>query len=80
GKLQSLGTVRVTGNDSAAIRTTGPISGNVDLAGSISALGANASGVSIEGDVGGALKIHSSVVATGYRYTTPPPARPTTGT
>lgn len=80
GKLQSLGTVRVTGNDSAAIRTTGPISGNVDLAGSISALGANASGVSIEGDVGGALKIHSTVVATGYRYTTPPPARPTTGT
>jgi len=80
GKLQSLGTVRVTGNDSTAIRTTGPISGNVDLAGSISALGANATGVSIEGDVGGALKIHSSVVATGYRYTTPPPARPTTGT
>lgn len=80
GKLQSLGTVRVTGNDSAAIRTTGPISGNVDLAGSISALGANATGVSIEGNVGGALKIHSSVVATGYRYTTPPPARPTTGT
>ncbi|WP_306003667.1 autotransporter outer membrane beta-barrel domain-containing protein [Brevundimonas sp. C43] len=80
GKLQSLGTVRVTGNDSAAIRTTGPISGNVDLAGSISALGANASGVSVEGDVGGALKIHSTVVVTGYRYTTPPPVRPTTGT
>jgi len=80
GKLQSLGTVRVTGNDSTAIRTTGPISGNLDLAGSISALGANATGVSIEGDVGGALKIHSSVVATGYRYTTPPPARPATGT
>lgn len=80
GKLQSFGTVRVTGDNSAAIRTTGPISGNVDLAGTISALGANATGVSIEGDVGGALKIHSNVVATGYRYTTPPPARPATGT
>jgi hypothetical protein len=80
GKLQSFGTLRVTGADSAGIRTTGPVSGNVDLAGSITALGANASGVSIEGDVGGALKIHSTVVATGYRYTTPPPARPTTGT
>lgn len=80
GKLQSLGTVRVTGDNSAAIRTTGPISGNVDLAGTISALGANATGVSIEGDVGGAVKIHSNVVATGYRYTTPPPARPATGT
>ena len=80
GKLQSLGTIRVTGNDSAAIRTTSPISGNVELGGSISALGANASGVSVEGDVGGALKIHSTVVATGYRYTTPPPVRPTTGT
>ncbi|WP_312405465.1 autotransporter outer membrane beta-barrel domain-containing protein, partial [Brevundimonas sp.] len=62
------------------VRTTGPISGNVELSGAISALGANATGVSIEGDVGGAVKIHSSVVATGYRYTTPPPARPTTGT
>ncbi|MBN9464171.1 MAG: autotransporter outer membrane beta-barrel domain-containing protein [Brevundimonas sp.] len=80
GKLQSFGTVRVTGDNSAAIRTTGPISGNVDLAGTISALGANATGVSIEGDVGGAVKIHSNVVATGYRYTTPPPARPATGT
>ncbi|MDQ1153288.1 autotransporter outer membrane beta-barrel domain-containing protein [Brevundimonas sp. SORGH_AS_0993] len=80
GKLQSLGSVRVTGDNSAAIRTTGPISGNVDLAGTISALGANATGVSIAGDVGGGLKIHSNVVATGYRYTTPPPVRPSTGT
>ena len=80
GKLQSLGTIRVTGDNTAGIRTTGPISGNVELAGSVSALGANASGVSIEGNVGGAVKIHSSVVATGYRYTTPPPARPATGT
>ncbi|WP_313014166.1 autotransporter outer membrane beta-barrel domain-containing protein [Brevundimonas sp.] len=80
GKLQSLGTIRVTGDNTAGIRTTGPVSGNVELSGAISALGANATGVSIEGDVGGAVKIHSSVVATGYRYTTPPPARPTTGT
>ncbi|WP_292023260.1 MULTISPECIES: autotransporter outer membrane beta-barrel domain-containing protein [unclassified Brevundimonas] len=80
GKLQSLGTIRVTGDNTAGVRTTGPISGNVELSGAISALGANATGVSIEGDVGGAVKIHSSVVATGYRYTTPPPARPTTGT
>lgn len=79
GKLQSLGTIRVTGDNTAGIRTTGPVSGNVELSGAISALGANATGVSIEGDVGGAVKIHSSVVATGYRYTTPPPARPTTG-
>lgn len=80
GQLQSLGTVRVTGNDSTAISITGPISGNVDLAGTIAALGANATGVSIEGDVSGALKIHSSIVATGYRYTTSPSARPSTGT
>ena len=78
GKLQSLGTIRVTGDNTAGIRTTGPISGNVELSGSIAALGANATGVSIEGDVGGAVKIHSSVVATGYRYTTPPAARPAT--
>ena len=80
GKLQSLGTVRVVGDNSVGIRTTGPISGNVDLAGSVSATGAGASGVSIEGDVGGALKIHSAVTTTGYRYTSPPPVRPTTGT
>ncbi|WP_395943523.1 autotransporter outer membrane beta-barrel domain-containing protein [Brevundimonas sp.] len=80
GKLQSLGAVRVVGDNSVGIRTTGPISGNVDLAGSISASGANATGVSVEGDVGGALKIHSTVTTTGYRYTTPPPVRPTTGT
>ncbi|MBA4332126.1 MULTISPECIES: autotransporter domain-containing protein [Brevundimonas] len=80
GKLQSLGTVRVVGDNSVGIRTTGPISGNVDLAGSVSATGAGASGVSIEGNVGGALKIHSAVTTTGYRYTSPPPVRPTTGT
>jgi len=79
GNLQSLGAVRVTGDNSTAIRTTGPISGDVDLAGAISAIGENATGVSVEGDVGGALTIYSSVAATGYRYTTPPPARPATG-
>lgn len=79
GNLQSLGGVRVIGDDSTAIRTTGPISGDVDLAGTISALGENATGVSVEGDVGGAVNIYSTVVATGYRYTTPPPARPATG-
>lgn len=80
GRLQSLGTVRVLGDGTYGVRTTGAISGNVDLAGAITASGAGATGVSIEGDVGGALKIHSAITTTGYRYTTPPPAKPTSGT
>ncbi|KAK0351444.1 hypothetical protein LTR94_024947, partial [Friedmanniomyces endolithicus] len=80
GKLQSFGTIRMLGDNTVGIRTTGPITGNVDLAGGITATGANATGVSIEGDVGGALKIHSAISTTGYRYTTPPPVRPSTGT
>ena len=34
----------------------------------------------LEGDTGGQVKIQGAVSATGYRYTTPPPVRPTTGT
>src|SRR5690606_17119806 len=42
--------------------------------------GENATGAAIEGDVAGGLKVHGAITTTGYRYTTPPNPKPTTGT
>ena len=36
--------------------------------------------MALEGDTGGQVKIQGTISATGYRYTTPPAAKPTTGT
>ena len=76
GNFDMLGRVTVTGDDSYGVRVLGDVSGDVRMAGTVTAQGANSTAVSVEGDVGGALVIHSSIAATGYRYTTPPGARP----
>ena len=79
GDLFSQGQVSVIGNDTYGIHTTGDITGDVTVLGSVSAVGENATGVAIDGAVDGAVKIQGAVNTTGYRYTTAPPSKPTTG-
>jgi hypothetical protein len=70
GSLINSGAITATGDGSIALNTTaGPITGNVTLAGTISASGRNAQAIAL-GDVGGAVNITASVTATGFRYTT----------
>lgn len=79
GDIFSQGQINVIGNDTYGIHTTGDITGDVTLLGSVTAIGENAVGVAIDGAVDGAVKIQGSITSTGYRYTTPPPSKPTTG-
>jgi autotransporter-like protein len=69
---QSAGAISVVGNDSFGIRA-GDVSGNVHLVnGSVQVQGGNAVGVTLDGDIGGALVIQNTVRSTGYRSTTAP--------
>ncbi|MGN7097210.1 autotransporter outer membrane beta-barrel domain-containing protein [Brevundimonas diminuta] len=79
GNLFSQGQISVVGNDTYGIHTTGDVTGDVTLLGSVAAVGENAVGVAIDGAVDGAVKIQGAVTSTGYRYTTAPPSKPTTG-
>lgn len=65
------GTTGILGNGSTAISLS-DVTGNVRLAGNITAQGQGAIGVVSAGDVTGAMVIQGKVAATGYRYTTPP--------
>ena len=80
GDLTSLGTISVLGSNTYGIHVTGPVTGDVAVLGSIASQGENAVGVALDGDVQGAVKIQGVISSTGYRYTTPPGATPTTGT
>jgi len=79
GNLYSQGQISVIGNDTYGIHTTGDVTGDVTLLGSVTAVGENAVGVALDGAVDGAVKIQGAVTSTGYRYTTAPPSKPTTG-
>ena len=80
GKLTSFGTITVTGNDTRGISISGPVTGDVNILGSVSARGENAVGIAVDGDVDGRLNFQGTVTATGYRYTTRPANKPTSGT
>ena len=71
GALTSSGSVDVVGNDSYAVRAN-EVTGNVTLTGTLSARGANSVAVALDDDVGGAVKVQGTIVATGYRSTTAP--------
>jgi hypothetical protein len=71
GSILSSGSISVSGDRSFGVHTTGPVSGDVAVAG-ISAQGAGAVALALDGDVGGRLTISNAVAATGYRYTTRP--------
>ncbi|WP_157215780.1 autotransporter outer membrane beta-barrel domain-containing protein [Flavisphingomonas formosensis] len=71
GSLTQSGTITVTGDNSVGI-SGGAISGNVDITGSVSATGLNASAVVLDGNIGGRLTIQSALGSTGYTSTTLP--------
>jgi hypothetical protein len=84
GSLTNNGTISVTGGNINAGVNSGDVSygivsnagalitGNVLVGGTVNVIGANATGVALNGGVGGDLEIAGSVTATGYRSTTPP--------
>ncbi|MFK0299025.1 autotransporter domain-containing protein [Brevundimonas sp. NPDC090276] len=80
GNLTNFGTIGVTGTNSYGIRTTGPVTGNVNILGSVTARGEGAVGVAVDGAVDGRVAIQGTVTSTGYRYTTRPNNKPTSGT
>lgn len=71
GNFTNNGTIDVAGDRAIGVQA-GAISGNVRLAGAISAQGLAASAAVIGGDVGGALVVQGSLAASGYRYTPAP--------
>lgn len=73
GSLSTTGKINVIGDNSAGIRTAA-VSGNVTIGSgsSTTAIGQNAVGVLVGGNVGGAVVIQGTVGSTGYRSTTPP--------
>lgn len=83
GKLTTDGTIAVVGDRSVGIRlgevtggvqppVVGQYSTAVRIAGTVSALGQNASAVVAEGNINGALVLQGVINATGYRSITPP--------
>ena len=80
GNLTSFGNVSVTGDNSKGVSVTGPVSGNVNLLGAVTARGEDSVGIAVDGAVGGRLGIQGTITSTGYRYTTRPNNKPTSGT
>ena len=76
GNVFNSGTLSYTGDNGAALRSllSGPISGQVQITGPISAQGTNSSAINLAGDVGGRFSIYSAITSTGYANT----VRPTT--
>ena len=71
GNFRHDGNTSVLGSNSVGIRTS-DVSGNVRLAGSISARGQNAIAVQSTGNVAGAMVLQGNITASGYRFTAPP--------
>lgn len=71
GVVRNDGTIKVIGD-----RTTGlyaqDVTGNVRLAGTVTAQGEDAVGARFAGDVTGAMEIQGAISSTGYRYTSVP--------
>src|SRR5688572_5884362 len=71
GNIAHDGTTKVLGDRSVGIRT-GAVTGDVRLAGQVSAQGEDAIAAQFAGDVTGAMVIQGTISSTGYRYTTAP--------
>ncbi|WP_174300078.1 autotransporter domain-containing protein [Caulobacter sp. S45] len=76
GSLFNSGTISYVGDGGVAVRSlpNGSISGDVTIAGAITAQGQTSSAINLAGNVGGRLSIYSAISSTGYATTT----RPTT--
>ena len=71
GNFRHDGNTSVLGNNSIGIRMS-DTTGNVRLAGTISARGQNAIAVQSTGNIAGAMVLQGAITATGYRFTTAP--------
>jgi len=71
GSLSQTGTITVRGDNSFGI-TTGAVSGDVGIAGTVSATGSGASAVLLGGNIGGTLTVQGTLTSTGYTSTTLP--------
>jgi len=71
GDFQNNGTVSVLGDNALGVGLQN-VSGNVRLAGSITAVGQNATAARLAGNIGGALVVQGTLTASGYRFTTAP--------
>lgn len=71
GSLSHSGSVTVTGDNGVGIKA-GAVSGDVKVLGAVSVQGANSVGVSLQGNIAGALVIQNAITATGYRSTNAP--------
>lgn len=65
------GKTTIVGDNSVGVRLAG-VTGNVRLAGTVSATGANSVGAHFTGDVSGAVVVQGYISSTGYRYTSSP--------
>ncbi len=68
GNLSSTGSVTVFGDNSFGVHSTAAITGNVTVS-NVTTTGGGASGVSLEGDVGGKVLLNGAITTTGYRVT-----------
>ena len=71
GKFTNDGTISVLGDRALGVGLQ-DVTGDVRIAGTISATGVDAIGARLAGDVAGALVVQGNLTATGYRVTTPP--------
>ncbi len=71
GAFTQDGVVNVTGDRSVGVQTAA-VSGDVRLAGTVSARGEGATAARFTGDIGGALVVQGAIGSTGYRSTTAP--------
>lgn len=71
GNFTNDGTVSVLGDRALGIGLQ-DVTGNVRLAGTVTAVGQDATAARLAGNINGALVIQGQYTASGYRYTTPP--------
>jgi hypothetical protein len=71
GNFTSDGTIAVLGDRAVGVGLR-DVTGNVRLAGTITATGVDAIGAPLAGNITGALVVQGNLAATGYRFTTPP--------
>ena len=71
GIFSTDGSVSVTGDRALGVGLQ-DVTGNVRLAGTITAVGVDATAAKITGNINGALVVQGALTATGYRYSTAP--------
>ncbi|MEI7932954.1 MAG: autotransporter outer membrane beta-barrel domain-containing protein, partial [Alphaproteobacteria bacterium] len=71
GNIVTVGTLGALGNNSYGIRTTGALTGDIDLFGTIHTQGEGSSAISVEAPVDGRIIIQGQITNSGFRYTTP---------